>query len=161
MHAIAPFKDALVVEALAWTPGTNGAVTASVVQLVPPTRPTKDELARYFDEHRATVKGKIVMVGRPTAVPVTIQPPPKRREDNDVRSQYNPANRRPPRWRLLRLPVPPIRNLVPPGELVERIDQFLLMPEPLDASTMRAANTARFARSTIAPSMSRRRCPPS
>ena len=30
VHAISPFKDALVVEALAWTPGTNGAVTAQV-----------------------------------------------------------------------------------------------------------------------------------
>src|ERR1044071_5995005 len=27
VHAISPFKDALVVEALAWTPGTNGAIT--------------------------------------------------------------------------------------------------------------------------------------
>lgn len=126
MHAIAPFKDALVVEALAWTPGTNGAVTASVVQLVPPTRPTKDELARYFDEHRATVKGKIVMVGRPTAVPVTIQPPPKRREDNDVRSQYNPANPPAAAPAPAAAPRPTDPNLVPPGELVERIDQFLV-----------------------------------
>ncbi len=33
VHAIAPFKDSLVAEALAWTPGTNGAVTAQVLQI--------------------------------------------------------------------------------------------------------------------------------
>ncbi len=33
VHVISPIKDSLVAEALAWTPGTNGAVTAQTVQL--------------------------------------------------------------------------------------------------------------------------------
>src|SRR6476469_8537662 len=86
VHAISPFKDALVVEALAWTPGTNGAVSAQVVQIVLPPRPTSETLSRFFDENRISVKGRIVMVGRPAVVPVTILPAPKRREDNDLRA---------------------------------------------------------------------------
>ena len=42
---IAPVKDSLVVEALAWTPGTNGAVTGSAVLIEPPARVTKEQLA--------------------------------------------------------------------------------------------------------------------
>src|SRR5258707_10652744 len=36
VHIVSPVKDALVVEALAWTNGTNGAVTAPVFQINPP-----------------------------------------------------------------------------------------------------------------------------
>src|SRR5690349_7262931 len=72
VHAISPFKDALVVDALAWTPGTNGPVTAQVVQIVTPASPTKEVLAKFFDDYRAKVKGKIVLVGAATVVPVTI-----------------------------------------------------------------------------------------
>src|SRR5918995_7410743 len=72
VHAIAPFKDSLVTEALAWTPGTNGPVTAQVIQLTIPSQPTKDVLTKFFDENRAKVKGKIVMAGAPAVVPVTI-----------------------------------------------------------------------------------------
>jgi carboxypeptidase Q len=42
---LAPSKDSLVVEALAWTPGTNGAVTGSAIQIDPPSRVTKEQLA--------------------------------------------------------------------------------------------------------------------
>src|SRR5688572_25692810 len=38
-HIVTPVKDALVVEALAWTPGTKGAVRAAAVQLTLPERP--------------------------------------------------------------------------------------------------------------------------
>src|SRR3982750_4336366 len=34
VHVTAPIKDALVVEALAWPPGTNGTVTARAFQIV-------------------------------------------------------------------------------------------------------------------------------
>src|SRR5688572_32930829 len=55
VHAIAPFKDSLVAEALAWTPGTNGTVTAQTMQITVPARPTKETLAKFFDDHRAQV----------------------------------------------------------------------------------------------------------
>ncbi len=44
-----PVKDSLVVEALAWTPGTNGTVTAPVIQLESPARVTKEQLTAFFD----------------------------------------------------------------------------------------------------------------
>jgi carboxypeptidase Q len=127
VHAISPFKDSLVAEALAWTPGTNGAVTAQVHQLVLPTQPTKDILAKFFDENRAKVKGKIVMVGLATPVPVTILPPLKRREDNDVRAQYDPVN--PTQGGGFGGGGPqaaPNPNVVPAAQVAEQLDLFLV-----------------------------------
>jgi len=40
VHVTSPVKDSLVTEALAWTPGTNGPVTAQTVQLIVPAQPT-------------------------------------------------------------------------------------------------------------------------
>ncbi|MBM3807832.1 MAG: M20/M25/M40 family metallo-hydrolase [Acidimicrobiia bacterium] len=127
VHAIAPFKDALVAEALAWTPGTNGAITAQVVQLVIPSAPTKDALAKFFDDHRARVKGKFVLVGQPGVVPVTILPAPKRRDDNDVRAQYDPVSPQQPNFGGGGGPAArPDPNVVPAGQVAEQFDQFLV-----------------------------------
>src|SRR6185436_12559513 len=71
VHVISPVKDALVVEALAWTPGTDGAVTASAVMLEIPQRPTRETLQAFFDASRAAVRGKAVMVGPAQVVRVT------------------------------------------------------------------------------------------
>jgi hypothetical protein len=125
VHAVSPFKDALVVEALAWTPGTNGAVTAQVMQLIPPASPTKEVLQKFFDDNRAKVKGKIVLVGAAMPVPVTILPPNKRREDNDVRAQYDAVN--PQQQNFGGGPAPaPNPNVVPAGQVAEQLDQFLV-----------------------------------
>jgi hypothetical protein len=126
VHAVAPFKDALVAEALAWTPGTDGPVTASVQQIVVPSRPTKDELTKFFDDNRARVKGKIVLVGLPATVPVTIVPPPKRREDNDVRAQYDVANATRAVTPPPAVSTPPDPNLVTAAQVAEQFDQFLV-----------------------------------
>src|SRR5687768_15446635 len=48
-HIVTPVKDALVVEAQAWTPGTNGVVRGQAMQMTLPERPTSDELNAYFD----------------------------------------------------------------------------------------------------------------
>ena len=87
---VSPIKDTLVVETLAWTPGTNGAVTGSVVMIEPPARVTREQLTAYFDENRARVKGRIVFAGAPAKVPVTINPPAKRRDDDAMRAQFDP-----------------------------------------------------------------------
>src|SRR5882757_10204546 len=54
-HVISPVKDQLTAEVLAWTPGTNGTVTAPAVQIELPSRPTPPELAAALD----TVKDKV------------------------------------------------------------------------------------------------------
>ena len=90
-HIVSPVKDALVLEALAWTPGTNGVVRGEALQMTLPERPTRDVLTDYLDRFKAAVKGKIVLVGAPQHVLVTFNPPPLRREDADVLSQLNQA----------------------------------------------------------------------
>ena len=135
VHAVSPFKDALVVEALAWTPGTNGAVTAQVLSITVPSSPTKDVLTKFFDDNRARVKGKIVLVGAPAIVPVTILTPQKRREDNDVRAQYDPVN--PTQQNFGGGGGPQARpdpNVVPAGQVAEQFDQFLVAPAGRPAS---------------------------
>lgn len=126
VHAISPFKDALVVEALAWTPGTNGPVTAQVVQITTPPSPTKDVLTKFFADTSAKVKGKIVMVGAPAFVPVAIVTPAKRRDDLEVRAQYDAANPQQPNFGGGGPPQAPNPNVVPAGQVAEQLDQFLV-----------------------------------
>ncbi len=126
VHVVSPVKDSLVAEALAWTPGTNGPVTAQVVQLIAPAAPTKDTLAGFLEGHRAAVKGRIAMVGAAAEVRVSILTPPKRREDNEVRAQYDPAN--PPSSGNFN-PGPAARpdpDVLTANQVNEAIDQFLV-----------------------------------
>ncbi|HMD37201.1 MAG TPA: hypothetical protein VKH42_19635, partial [Vicinamibacterales bacterium] len=89
-HAIAPFKDQLTAEVLAWTPGTDGTVTAQAYELDLPNRPTPEQLTAALNSARDAVKGKIVLVGKPTLVAVNFNPPAKRRDDAQVKQQYDP-----------------------------------------------------------------------
>jgi carboxypeptidase Q len=91
-HAIAPFKDALVCEALSWTPGTKGTVTAQAYQLLLPERPTQEQLTAHFAKEKENVKGKIVLVGRAAVLPVNITPGAKRLDDKATRDRYDPNN---------------------------------------------------------------------
>ena len=91
VHVVSPVKDSLVVEALAWTPGTAGTVTASTVIITPPERPTQQDADTFFARLRGNLKGRAVMVGQPAALNVTIDPPAKRRDDNEARAQFSPT----------------------------------------------------------------------
>ncbi len=91
-HIVSPVKDSLVCEALAWTPGTNGTVTGRAYQLVLPERQTKEQLTAYLERIRDQVRGRIVLVGRHQSVPVTFNPQNKRREEQELRNQYDPNN---------------------------------------------------------------------
>ena len=127
VHVVSPVKDALVAEALAWTPGTNGPVTAQVTPLELPERPTKESLTAFLDGQRGKVKGKVVMVGAPQSVGVTIDPPAKRREDSDVRAQFSGAGTPggppgPPQP-----PQPPAgKDILNANQVNEQLDQFLV-----------------------------------
>ena len=91
-HIIAPVKDQLTCEVLAWTPGTNGPVTARAYHLIVPEHPTADQLTTFLGGMTDKVKGQIVLVGKSVAVPVNLNPPAKRRPDEEVRAQYDPNN---------------------------------------------------------------------
>ena len=91
-HITAPVKDQLTCEVLAWTPGTDGTVTADAFQLLLPERPTPAELTAYLLGVKDKVKGRIVLAGKSVFVPVNLEPPAKRRPDDQVRAQYDPDN---------------------------------------------------------------------
>jgi len=91
-HIVSPVKDQLTAEVLAWTPGTGGTVTAPASQIVLPDRPTAADLAAALTSQRDKVNGRIVLVGKAAQVPVNINPPAKRRADDQVRAQYDPDN---------------------------------------------------------------------
>jgi hypothetical protein len=124
---VSPVKDSLVVEALAWTPGTNGVVTASVVQIESPSRVTKEQLDAYFQSNSTKVNGKIVLTGAPRSVPVTILPSARRRDDADVRNTFGndgPTAGGPPAGVTAATPADP--KLLPATQVAEQFDQFLV-----------------------------------
>jgi hypothetical protein len=135
-HLVSPVKDSLVCEALAWTPGTNGTVTGRAYQLVLPERQTKEQLTAYFDRIRDQVRGRIVLVGRHQSVPVTFNPQNKRREEQELRNQYDPNNPTPAPSPVAPTPQPsPAASAPgtpqPPAILTaaqagEQLDQFLV-----------------------------------
>jgi carboxypeptidase Q len=88
-HIVSPVKDALVAEALAWTPGTKGVVRGAAVRVTLPTPLTADQLAAELDTLKPLVRNKVVLVGTPRSVLVTFNPAPLRREDADVQTQLN------------------------------------------------------------------------
>jgi hypothetical protein len=115
-HVVSPTKDALVVEALAWTPGTNGVVRAKAFNLIAPEGPlaptppqaeaggrgrsgrgpqrlgpTQEELTAYLNSVKDKVAGGSVLVGRHQFVPVRLEPPPGRMTDEQARRRYDPA----------------------------------------------------------------------
>jgi carboxypeptidase Q len=113
VHMTAPVHDALVVEALAWTPGTNGTISAPAFNLVAPEGPdvpsnpdapaarggrgparlgpTSSELQSYLDGVREKVHGAAVLVGKPVFVPVSLDPPPGRMTDQAAHCRYDPG----------------------------------------------------------------------
>ena len=91
-HIVSPVKDQLTCEVVAWTPGTDGTVAAQAYQLMMPERPTPEQLNAFLDGNKNNVRGRIVLVGRHTFVPVDLNPPAKRRPDDQVRAQYDPDN---------------------------------------------------------------------
>ncbi len=127
VHLVSPVKDSLVVEALAWTPGTKGTVTAATVLINPPARPTQKDADSFFNHLRGNLKGRAVMVGPPATLDVTIDPPAKRRDDNEVRAQFSataPAAGGPP-------PAPPAAATDPKlapltaDQFQDQLNQFL------------------------------------
>lgn len=89
---VSPVRDSLVGEVLAWTPSTKGTATGDAVQIVPPDRPTPAELDAWIAATKgSTLAGKMVLVGKPIVVPVTMTKAPLRRNDEDLRKQYDPT----------------------------------------------------------------------
>jgi hypothetical protein len=128
---VSPVKDALVGEVLGWTPSTEGTVIADAIQIVPPTGPTKEDLAKWVEETRPKLKGQIVLVGRHTIVPVTITKSPLRRDDDALKKQYDPENPTPagppPNVAAQQnAATPPDPSRVPVREIAAAVDAMLV-----------------------------------
>lgn len=112
-YIVAPVRENVKFEVLAWTPSTKGTVNASAIEIVPPQGPpapvdenarggrggrggaparlgpAKDEMARWIAATKDKVRGKIVLVGKAAVIPVNFEPPAKRRSDEQVKAQYD------------------------------------------------------------------------
>ncbi len=160
-HLFAPVHENIKFEVLAWTPSTNGKVSASAIQLIPPqgpqppesstpaptttatgaTPPTapqrfgpparlgplKSELDQWISENQSKISGKIVLIGKAAVIPVNFNPTPKRRADDQVKSQYDPS--RPPSTGFGPRPgntTPPDPTRYTPNEANAKVDAMLL-----------------------------------
>jgi carboxypeptidase Q len=108
---VAPVKENLKFEVLAWTPSTKGTVTGSVVQLIAPrgpelppppadaaagaggggrggrggpqfAQPTQAELDQWIASVKNSVHGKVVIIGKAAVIPVDFTPQQKRRPED-------------------------------------------------------------------------------
>jgi len=124
----APVKDVLTVEALAWTPSTRGVVTAKAYQMILPERPSQEVLTAYFETQKAKVRGRIVLAGKHTVIPVDLNPPAKRLTDEQAQQRYGP-NARPgggfPQPSPTPTPAPGAPKPLTNRQIDEQIDAFL------------------------------------
>jgi carboxypeptidase Q len=130
-HITSPVKEPLTCEALAWTPSTNGTVTAQAYQMILPDKPTQEEFTAYLNGVKDKVKGKIVLAGKHQLVPVNVSPTPRRMDDQQAKSRYDPNNPNAGQF-----PGGPRRNQEPeqqqvpprltPAQIGEQLDKFLL-----------------------------------
>lgn len=126
-HIISPVKDVLTCEVLSWTPSTRGLVTAKAYQLILPERPSQEQLNAFFAMQKTRVRGRIVLAGKHTIVPVNLNPPAKRITDEQAEQRYGP-NARP-----FQFPTPtptptPAANApkpLTPRQIDEQLDVFL------------------------------------
>ncbi len=123
---VSPVKDSLVGEVLAWTPSTKGTVTADAVHIIPPTGPTQEDLTKWIAETAPKVRGRIVLVGRHTIVPVTFTKAPLRRDDADLKRQYSAEGDAPPQGRRGNAPPAAEPGRLSATAVAEQIDAMLV-----------------------------------
>ena len=173
---ISPVADTLTYEVLAWTPSTNGPVTADAAHIVPPLfpspanpnimqQPTQEELTAYLESVRSQVKGKIVLVGKPTFIDQSNAPAPKRIPDEENTKRYDPdpANRPVPNFGNIRGGTPPTPRpgALTPAQVNEQLDKFLLdngalvriNESQLDRGAVRAFNNRTFDITKVVPTV--------
>lgn len=129
-YLISPVKDNLTFEVLAWTPSTKGTVTGQAVQITLPDKPTKDELTAYLNTVKDKVKGKIVLIGQPQFVAVTLNPSARRLDDQDVKARYSPLSV-PQQRRPQSQAATPDPNRLTAAQISTQLDEFLVSNDAL------------------------------
>jgi carboxypeptidase Q len=125
-HLVSPVKDALVVEVLAWTPGTTGVARGQAVQITLPTRPNATDMTTFLDSIKSTIKGRMVLVGPHQSVPVTFNAAPLRREDADVVTLLNTPPAQPPQAAGPAQRSDEAQRPLTNAQVQEQLNQFLL-----------------------------------
>ena len=123
-HIIAPVKDSLVCEVLAWTPSTRGPIKARATQIIIPENATQEQLNAFFAREKTGVRGRIVLAGKHQIVPVNLTPPPKRADDKQIEQRFDPDARPSPTPTPTPSPTPGPRPLTN-QQLAEQLDKFL------------------------------------
>ncbi len=149
---VAPVKQNLKFEVVAWTPSTKGTVTAPVVQLddlpqgpPPPAAPegarggrggrgpsrlppTREQMNQWLEANKDKTRGKIVMIGKAAAVPVSFNALATRRPDDQIKAQYDPNNPNAGRGGFggFGTPQPPDPNRVTLAQMDEMVGEWLL-----------------------------------
>jgi carboxypeptidase Q len=156
-HILSPVKTPVDCRVLAWTPSTNGPVTGQAFQMILPEKPTKDELTAYLDSVKDKVKNKMVFAGKHQAVPVVIEPTPRRMDDKQARERFDPNN--PNAGRPPNRPEAPAADQqqqgqpkLTPAEINKQVDEFLVASgalirvneSTLDHGQIRAFNNRTF-----------------
>src|SRR6266567_2003719 len=124
---VAPVKDVLTCEVLSWTPSTRGVVTAKAYQLIMPERPSQEQLTAFLETQKTKVRGRIVMAGKHTIVPINLNPPAKRITDEQAEQRFGP-NARPfqfPTPTPTPTPVPGAPKPLTNRQIDEQLDTFL------------------------------------
>ncbi len=124
---VAPVKDVLTCEVLSWTPSTRGVVTAKAYQLILPERPSQEQLTAFLETQKTKVRGRIVMAGKHTIVPINLNPPAKRITDEQAEQRFGP-NARPfqfPTPTPTPTPVPGAPKPLTNRQIDEQLDTFL------------------------------------
>jgi len=124
---VAPYREPLVAEVLAWTPGTTGVVKAEAYALPVPTQTTEEELKAVLAAHETNVAGRMVLVGAPAKIPVNFDPTPKRLDEAQAKARFSGAAPAGP----ARPPAAPPQDPAAPRKLTAReindqVDAFLL-----------------------------------
>ncbi len=178
-----PQPDTLTYEVLAWTPGTKGPVAADAVNIVIPTfpvaenpqvmqNPTQEELTAYFEKIKASVTGKIVLVGKPSFIDQSRDPAPKRIKDEDAKKRFDPTTPAPSggpggpggpggRGAGAGIAVAPKPNALTGLQIGEQLDKFLLdnnvlvriNESQLDRGAVRAFNNRTFDVTKVVPTV--------
>ena len=80
---VSPAPSAIIAYASAWTPGTNGPVTAEVVRV-------QIDTVTDFDKYRGQLRGKFVLATAPRALTPRFTADGRRYEDADLERMANP-----------------------------------------------------------------------
>jgi hypothetical protein len=117
---IAPIKDVLTFEVLAWTPSTKGALRGHAVEIVPPVEsPTKEELTAWLDANKDKVRGKIAMVGKAAVLRVNFNPTAKRLDESEARARFDATNPSRPNFPARTPPVPGKLTAAQSNEMID------------------------------------------